>query len=129
MCSVLHVSNEIRRAPWPKGVSDDQHWSYWLFLPPSPPGPSRSKTTRVGDGRVGPCFDHGPSRCSAGWRETTVTPIDVIYYIRPLVWRKNGAMLGANLEKPLAGTRFFGSSIVGTASGPKTFAVIVQYAF
>ena len=78
---------------------------------------------------MGPCFDHGPSRCSAGSRKITVPPNDGISYLLPLVWRKNGAILGPNLEIPLAETHIIGSSIVGTASGPKSFAVIVQYAF
>ena len=78
---------------------------------------------------MGPRFDHAPSRCSAGSRKTTVPPNDGISYILPLVWRKNGAIWGPNLEKPLAETHIIGSSIVGTASGSKSFVVIVQYAF
>jgi hypothetical protein len=78
---------------------------------------------------MGPCFDHGPSRCSAGPRKNTVPPNGGISYILPLVSRKTGAMLAPNLEKPLAGTHIFGSSIVGIASGPSSWAVLVQYAF
>ena len=124
------------------GKLDNEHWSYWLFLLPSPPGPPRPQTTRVRDGCVGPCFDHGPSRCPWQWRIMTVAPNGVIFDLAPLLLSIFGTHKCSNIPLVLSFRNY--PSVLGIitlvsayscvfvtfmVSVPSSCAVIIQYPF